>query len=101
MKIDIYMACPVCLAEGYNTERDYWLHKWPCKGRLTLDENAIVQCRKCRRSEKLTKMQLRCNNGRHDFKVPSSEGLAAAISCSSQIVNQVTMSWLNSVIVQL
>ena len=101
MKVDIIMTCPVCLSEGHNAVRDYWLHEWPCKGRLTLDENAIVQCRKCRRSEKLTKMLLKCNSGRHKFKVASTEGLAAAISCSAQMVNQVTMAWLNNVIQQL
>ncbi len=101
MKIDIIMACPVCLEEGYNSPRDYWLHDGPCQGVLTLDENAIVQCRKCRKKEKLTRMKLRCNNNRHDFSIPSTVGLAQAMSTSAQMANERTLAWLQNVIKQI
>lgn len=101
MKFDIYMACPVCLMEGYNTERVYWRHNWPCEGQLTLDENANVQCRKCRKSEHLTKMKLKCGNERHNFIVPSAAGFASAISTSAQLVEMAGIAWLQSALNKL
>ncbi len=98
MKFDIYMPCPVCLSEGYNTDRVYWRHTWPCKGQLTLDENAMVQCKKCRRSEHLSKMKLKCGNDRHKFVVPSTASFAAAISTSAQFVETAGLLWLQRTI---
>lgn len=98
MKIDIYMSCPVCLQEGYNTSKQYWKHSWPCGGRLTLDDKARIKCAKCRRGGHILGMKLKCSEGRHKFKVCSQEGYAAAISTSSHFVNGGGMSWLQSVI---
>ena len=98
MKLAIYMPCPVCLQQGYNSVREYWRHDWPCKGELFLDEYAIVHCSKCRRKEHLTKMKLRCGNDRHNFAVSSVTGFASAISTSAQFVERAGLAWLQSAI---
>lgn len=101
VKFDIYMACPVCLSEGYNSAREYWRHAGPCKGLLALDEWANIICRKCRRKSHITKMRLKCCNGRHDFVLTSVEGYAAAISTSSHFVEKAGLAWLQSAIQHL
>ena len=96
MKIELYMACPVCLEQGYNSAREYWLHSWPCSGQLYIDEHAEINCGKCRRSEHITKMKLRCGNDKHDFAVASVTGFAHAISTSSLLVDKAGLSWLQN-----
>lgn len=101
MRIELYMSCPKCLSEGYNTSRQYWRHSWPCGGVLTLDEKATVRCKKCFRAGKLLEMQLKCEEGRHTFKVATTEGYAAALSTSSHFVNEAGLSWLQSVLINI
>ncbi len=97
MRIDIYMSCPVCLSEGYNTPKSYWV-KTSCGSRITLDDKGIVRCKKGCHSSHILTNKFKCNNGRHDFKVASTAGLAAAISTSSHFVNGGGISWLQSVL---
>lgn len=98
MRIEIYMSCPVCLQEGRNSPKEYWRDEPPCNGKLYIDEYAIVHCAGCGASAHLSQMGLRCNNNRHDFSIPSTEGFAAAISTSAQFVNGTGLRWLQSAI---
>jgi hypothetical protein len=98
MKIEIYMKCPVCYQEGYNSASEYWQHSWPCNGTLYLDEHAVVHCKKCRKNAPLIKWKLRCGNDKHNFSVVSAAGFASVIAQSAQYVNQAGLAWLQSAI---
>ncbi len=99
MKIELYMSCPKCLSEGYNTSHQYWRHIWPCGGVLTLDESAKVSCKKCHRGGRLLDMKLKCEENRHSYKVTTMEGYAAAISTSAHFVNGGGIAWLQNVLI--
>jgi len=100
MKIDIYMACPLCLKYGYSCAKEYWRHGSPkCNGILSLDEKAWVHCNgSCRNRAHLTDMYLTCNSGRHTFAVVSTEGFAQAISMAGMGVTASATTWLQSVL---
>lgn len=100
MKIDIYMACPMCLAERYSCAKEYWRHESD-GGILTIDENAYVSCRTCGKSAHLLSMQLSCSSGRHMYSVPSKEYWAAAISVSGQFVDRGGLMWLQRIMRQI
>lgn len=104
-RVDICIACPVCAEQGYNTTRDYWLHKSrffgdfaSCNGRLQIDEYANVRCKKCLKKAKITQMMFKCPSDRHSFKVATVEGLSEVFSSSAQMVNAVGNQWFISVI---
>lgn len=101
MKIDIYMYCPACLAEGNHSSQQYWLHAWPCKGVLTLNDKGVIKCSKCRKSWKIMDTVLTCNEGRHSFAVTSQEGYAAAISTTAHFTEGGGIAWLQSVLKHL
>lgn len=101
MKIELYMSCPNCLSDGFNTSRQYWRHTWPCGGVLTLDEFAKVSCKKCYRSGLLMDMKLKCEENRHTYKVTTIEGYVTAISTSSHFVNDAGISWLQNVLTNI
>lgn len=98
MNIEIYMSCPACLADGFNTSRQYWRHGWPCGGILTLNDKGKVKCKKCKRSGNLLDMRLKCEENRHAYKIATTEGYAAAISTSAHFANGAGIAWLQSVI---
>lgn len=101
MKIELYMACPSCLSEGHNTAHQYWRHSWPCGGVLTLDEFAIVACKKCFNKGRLLDMKLKCEEDQHTYRVTTIEGYAAAISTSAHLVNEAGVAWLQSVLINV
>ncbi len=101
MNIEIYMSCPSCLSDGYNTSRQYWRHAWPCGGILTLDDKGKVKCKKCTSSGHLLDMKLRCEEERHTFRIATVEGYTSAISTSSHFVNGGGIAWLQSVLQHL
>lgn len=108
MRIEIYMACPLCVSKGYSISREYWRHgtdagvvNWmfkPCNGILCLDERASVICSKCGKSTPLLKAQLSCNSGRHKFEVASNISYAQAISTASNCVETGGLTYLQSIL---
>lgn len=100
MRIDIYMACPLCLQYRYNCSKEYWRHGSPdCNGILTLDERAWVHCSgRCGNKAHLLDMSLTCSSGRHSFAVVSIEGFAQAISMASMGVTASATTWLQNVL---
>ena len=100
-KIDLYIACPICVSSGRNTIRQYWTHHGACGGILCIDENAIIECRKCHKKAHIKDMRFICPDDLHHFGKASSAGLSEALSCSAQMVNASVMSWLISVIKHL
>ena len=98
MLIDMYMSCPVCTAQGYWAGQEYWLHTGPCKGKLAIDEYAYIHCKKCRKKAKVTEMKFRCNNDRHSFGVPTTNGFAAAITNAGQMTDAAGIAWLQSML---
>lgn len=65
---------------------------------LTLDDKAMISCKRCYRSWHITESRFKCNNDRHDFVVSTTRGLATAISTSSHFVSGGGISWLQSVL---
>ncbi len=108
MRIEIYMACPLCVAEGHSIAKEYWRHgsdggltSWmfkPCNGILCLDEKANVICSKCGKSTPLLKVHLSCNGGRHKFAVASNVSYAQTISTASNCVSKGGLSYLQSIL---
>ena len=68
---------------------------------LLLDDKGKVKCKKCTSSGHLLEMKLRCEEGRHTFKIATVEGYASAISTSSHFVNGGGIAWLQSVLQHL
>lgn len=99
-KIDIYISCPVCQDEGYNSQRSYWYHS-TCGGKLQLDEFAALSCNSCNHSNHISLWNFKCNNGRHDFMPASKEAFAFALSTSAQLVNGTGAKWLSEVLKHL
>ena len=93
-KIPIYINCPACIDDGYYTPKSYWVHAACNQGRLYLTPEADVYCSGCSHKNHITNWAFSCNSGRHDFRVPSTAGFAAAISTSSQMVNSAGQRWL-------
>ena len=98
MKFDIFMSCPKCFSSGINTTRQYWRHGYPCGGVLTLDQNAIVACKKCYSNGRLIDMTLICDDANHNYQIASIEGYAGAISTSAQFVQTAGITWLQNVL---
>lgn len=98
MRVDIYMACPLCLQERYSCAKEYWRHGGNCQGILYLDEYAYVHCARCGRSAHLVQMYLTCNSGKHTFKTVSTVGFAQAISMAGMGVTSSATAWLQSVL---
>jgi hypothetical protein len=99
MKIDIYIACPICSSGGrYTMSPEYWRHAGHCQGILQLDEYAYVSCKKCGKSAPVTQMKFMCPANRHSFQVATSEGLSEALSISAQMVTAAGNRWFLNVI---
>ncbi|MDR2406547.1 MAG: hypothetical protein LBE13_00315 [Bacteroidales bacterium] len=99
MKIDIYIACPICSSGGrYTMSPEYWRHYGSCQGRLQIDEYAYVSCARCGKRAHITQMRFNCPAQRHTFSVPTTSGLSEAFSISSQMVNAAGNRWFISVI---
>jgi hypothetical protein len=96
MRIDIFMACPMCLSQGYSCTKEFWRHELD-GGVLTIDENANIKCKTCGKGDHLLNVQLSCHSGRHKYSVPNREYWASAISTSGQFVNNGGLAWLQRI----
>ena len=101
MRVDIYIACPICIDEFWQCSKEYWRHEGSCNGILQLDEKANVVCSRCGRSAHITQMRLTCNSGRHTFAVPTVTGYAQAISMAAMGVSSASTAWLQSVLMYI
>jgi hypothetical protein len=100
MSVKVFMSCPACHDEGYNSQRSQWYHS-NCDGSLYLTDNAELECYKCWHKSHISKWEFKCNNGRHDYRVASSSALAQALSTSSQMVNAGGLRWLRKALESL
>lgn len=99
-KTDIYISCPVCQDEGYNTQRTHWYHS-SCGGKLQLTRKAQIHCGSCGQIDHISRWSFKCRNNRHDFKRASEDAYSLAISTASQMVNEAGNVWLRDVLENL
>jgi hypothetical protein len=97
-RIILYISCPACKDDGYNTQKTYWQHNRCKLGSLYLDENANIYCSGCQHLSHLSGWAFSCPDGKHDFRVPTISGFVQAISVSSQLTNEAGQKWFMSVL---
>jgi hypothetical protein len=100
-KILLYISCPACADEGYNSLKTYWKHTKCGVGCLYLNEYANIHCSGCNHESHLSNWAFKCPEGRHDFRVPTTDGFARVLSTSSQMTSEAGQRWLISVLERL
>lgn len=100
-KVLVYISCPACVDDGYNTPQTYWKHGTCGSGGIYLTELANIHCSGCGKESHVSNWSFKCPDGRHDFKVPSTAGFTTALSTSSQMTNEAGRKWLISVLERL
>ena len=97
-KIALYISCPACADDGYNTNKCYWQHSQCAVGNLYLTDQATIYCSGCTHESHVSRWSFKCPDGRHDFRVPTTEGFSQVLSTSSQMTTLAGQRWLISVL---
>lgn len=97
-KVAVYISCPACADDGYYTYKTYWQHAYCGVGTIYLTSRANIYCSGCGHESHISNWGFKCPEGRHDFRVPSTNGFIQVLTVSSQIVNEAGQKWLISVL---
>lgn len=97
----MYLSCPACFDDGYVSPKSYWTHTACGQGKLHLTENAHIFCDYCWHQSHVSNWSFKCNNNRHDFRIPSTSAFIEAVTSAGQFGNRNGTQWLVRFLQQL
>ena len=97
----LYMPCPLCAHNSTTANSELWTHGGGCGGTLYVDDNAYVHCSKCGKKAHISKMHMSCSCGRHHYRIPSRDDIAAAVSFAKIGITSSSIKWYRNFVSHL
>lgn len=92
------MPCPKCITKHANVRLEQWTHGGSCKGRLFIDENAIVHCEKCAKTAHISRMRITCDSQKHQKEFMNKTEIASALAIGNIGVINNAMYWFKYIL---